>query len=180
MVVTPTEGPDRQKAIDLAERLRPHAAKVLAWNLHGLGSEKTPHVRSFKPVGLAATLLIDRPWDELRRKPDPPAGPPRLLDTELGLAERFVEDSQGEIRFCTSMGEWLIWNSQRWERDQHDTVIMGRAKGVVKSLFDLTDIEDREARHKRYEFARRLRNSAEVIGNDRAGQNGARSFHRRK
>ena len=98
--------------------------------------------------------------------------PPRLLYTELGLAERLVESSNGEIRFCQSMGSWLIWNGQRWERDRRDA-IMSKAKAVVKSLFNLGEIEDREERHQRLPVCESMRDSAKTHFDGRSCQNRA-------
>jgi hypothetical protein len=63
IVVVPGEGPGRQAAIDLADRLGPIADKVVEWVIHGWGSDETPDLASVdEKEDLATTLAIEKPW----------------------------------------------------------------------------------------------------------------------
>lgn len=37
--------------------------------------------------------------------------------TDIGNADKFVESQRGEIKYCFSRKNWLIWNSRYWEED---------------------------------------------------------------
>jgi putative DNA primase/helicase len=66
--------------------------------------------------------------------------------TDLGNAERFA-DRQGErVRYCTSWGKWLCWDSTRWAIDDADE-IMRLATETVRSIgAEAQDLTDRESR----------------------------------
>jgi putative DNA primase/helicase len=61
--------------------------------------------------------------------------------TELGLAERFVDDHGIDLRYVAQQGSWLVWDGRRWKHDEHsyttrlaiETVRnMGRKPGTVE------------------------------------------------
>lgn len=43
--------------------------------------------------------------------------------TEVGAAERFVDQYGDRIQFCHDWGSWLIWDGARWAVDQTGTII---------------------------------------------------------
>ena len=54
--------------------------------------------------------------------------------TETGNAERLVFVHGDEIRYCASLGGWLVWSGTRWKRDE-----LGRveqlAKKTIRSIY---------------------------------------------
>src|SRR5690348_10626389 len=43
--------------------------------------------------------------------------PPVFNLTQLGNAERFVHEHGSTIRYCQPWRQWLVWDGQRWCRD---------------------------------------------------------------
>lgn len=54
--------------------------------------------------------------------------------TDLGNAERFIDQHQEDVRFCYEWDKWLIWNGRRWvEGDQAS--LTRRAHATVRSIY---------------------------------------------
>ena len=54
--------------------------------------------------------------------------------TDLGNAERFVEQHGDEIRFCHRWRSWLVWDGTRWRQDESGEVER-RAKSTVRQFY---------------------------------------------
>ena len=69
IVVTPSHGPGRAEAKELADKLRPHAKKVVEWIVPELGNDDTPTLKAVDEKysiegasGIAKILAFQRPW----------------------------------------------------------------------------------------------------------------------
>lgn len=54
--------------------------------------------------------------------------------TDLGLCQRFVREHGSKLKFCSTLGAWLIWDGCRWAADERDEVFQ-MAKRTVRSLY---------------------------------------------
>lgn len=94
--------------------------------------------------------------------------------TDLGNAERMIQDYGEEIRYCAAWKKWLLWDEARWKNDQtHE--IYHYAKRTVRNMYQTAAFlsNDQERRllvdHAlRSESANRLRAMVEVAGWDPA------------
>lgn len=57
----------------------------------------------------------------------------RFPDTELGTAERFVEDHGDDLRFSYLQSQWFVWTGRRWTLD-HMGEVPKRAASTARSL----------------------------------------------
>lgn len=72
IVVVPEQGPGRPRAEELAEKLRPHAAKLISWIMPELGSEETPGLEALnEKYSIAKTLAFETPWLKKDVRPAP-------------------------------------------------------------------------------------------------------------
>ncbi len=55
--------------------------------------------------------------------------------TDVGNSERFVRDHAGQIRYVTSWGRWLTWDSNRWVLD-HNVGPEHRGKQTAKLMLE--------------------------------------------
>ena len=53
--------------------------------------------------------------------------------TDVGNAERFRDDHQDNLRFCSDIGGWYVWNGARWECDKLGQV-MELAKETIAGI----------------------------------------------
>jgi hypothetical protein len=59
---------------------------------------------------------------------------PSFNATDLGNAERFIQQHKDKVRFCHKWKRWLVWNGQRWVVD--DTAAVYRlAQETVRSIY---------------------------------------------
>lgn len=63
----------------------------------------------------------------------------RLTDT--GNAERFVQSTKGNVRYCHPWKQWLVWNKKRWKIDDSGAVAR-LGKKTVRDIY----LEARRAR----------------------------------
>lgn len=82
----------------------------------------------------------------------------RLTDT--GNAEQFVARYQDRARFCHSWGDWLLWDGQRWRKDE-----VGAVEALAKDCVDAIWSEVKEYGGDRYSdelkrWAKRSRNAS--------------------
>jgi putative DNA primase/helicase len=63
----------------------------------------------------------------------PQGGDPHL--TDMGNAQRFVQDHGADIRYCWPWRTWLDWDGKRWRRDELGRA-MASAKQTVGSMYD--------------------------------------------
>ena len=105
------------------------------------------------------------PADELERvlqsallyRPDassvPRASGLEIHNTDLGNARRLVEAHGADLRFVPPWKTWLVWEGNRWRRDE-DGAVVRRAKKVVNGLYAEAGRDpDPEARKSRARFA---------------------------
>ena len=66
--------------------------------------------------------------------------------TDLGNAERLVEQHGADLRYCYAWEKWLVWNGQVWRVDDTGEVER-RAKATVRSIYlEAGNAEDADAR----------------------------------
>lgn len=81
--------------------------------------------------------------------------------TDLGMAERLVEDHGADVRFVPGLG-WHGWDGQRWRRDD-DGAMMRRAKRTARTLRDeAAQIDDPDEAQKVFSFAVRSEQRARL------------------
>lgn len=101
-----------------------------------------------EPIAAAYTLLGEtRPARrpsvaKVRPAPDAggggslrPNGPePATAYTDLGNAERFVEQHADDVRHCAKLGGWHVWSGAHWQRDETKAA-QRRAQLTVRNLY---------------------------------------------
>ena len=55
--------------------------------------------------------------------------------TDLGNAERFIDQHQDDVRFCYEWDKWLIWSGERWVIGDEAGLIR-RAHASVRAIYD--------------------------------------------
>jgi putative DNA primase/helicase len=81
----------------------------------------------------------------------------RFKRTEYGNAERLVERHGEDLRHNAGLG-WLVWDGQRWRRDE-DGEAMRRMKETVRAMWDeLPEIEDDKVQASFFGFVRSSEN----------------------
>jgi len=76
-----------------------------------------------------------------------PQSPVRFNLTDLGNAERFIQQHGDDVRYCYPWGKWLVWTGTRWERDEAGKVHK-RAKETVRSIYGEAAAAEDEDRRK--------------------------------
>ena len=115
-----------------------------------LQNDKDPNA-AYRRVGAdAAKKLIQDAMDEhvfLEKSNEKKPGNEKNL-TDLGNAERLIEQHGENLRYVAEWHKWLIWDGIRWRMDRTGA-IMGRAKQVVRSLYaEAEDVEDEREQKK--------------------------------
>ncbi|GAH03609.1 unnamed protein product, partial [marine sediment metagenome] len=78
-----------------------------------------------------------------------------VYDTELGNAERFVDQHLDSIRYCPQYKSWYVWDPPFWRRDDSG-IITVKAKATVRSLYnEAGSLEDDGARRAKAAHARK-------------------------
>lgn len=71
--------------------------------------------------------------------------------TEYGNAQRLVAGHGSDLRWCKQWNTWLVWDGQRWRRDE-TLEVERRAKMTVRAMYrECEQVDDKQARN---EFAR--------------------------
>lgn len=93
--------------------------------------------------------------DEFEAIDPPPEGAPRVVPagvmpyTDASLADRFLKKHAAEVRFCPTMGGWLVWDGKKWARDDYRRVrhwVGGICKAASAEV--LLEIEEKGTAHK--------------------------------
>jgi putative DNA primase/helicase len=82
------------------------------------------------------------------KKPDPETGTEPGFEklTDIGNAERFTRMFDGQVKYCTQYGKWLVWDGTRWKIDDSGA-IMAFAKKCVRSMYgDAAGIDNPDVR----------------------------------
>jgi putative DNA primase/helicase len=87
--------------------------------------------KSFEQVDQAIDEALHRPWwppvvNEIPVRPF----------TELGLAERFVDQHREDICYEPSWESWLIWNSKHWDQKAGAILVQERMSKTVRKVPD--------------------------------------------
>lgn len=82
--------------------------------------------------------------------------------TEMGNAERLVDQHGERIRFCHPWGQWLTHNGKRWERDQLGSVRRWAKQTHRRIYAEAATIEDDQGRQETARWAKRSESSASV------------------
>ncbi|MEM2079750.1 MAG: phage/plasmid primase, P4 family [Nitrososphaerota archaeon] len=73
--------------------------------------------------------------------------------TDLGNAERLVEQYREQIAFVPSWG-WLVWNGRRWVTDKSEAILTELAGKVVRSIYDeISSLGSKEERERLAKWA---------------------------
>lgn len=66
--------------------------------------------------------------------------------TDMGNAERMAKLHDGNAKYCTAWGKWLLWDGARWKCDQTDEATW-KAKEAVRAIYaEAATIDDRKVR----------------------------------
>ncbi len=80
--------------------------------------------------------------------PEAPEEPPADAHlTDWGNAQRLVAMHGDDMRYCEAWGCWLIWDGQRWARDDNGAAVR-LAKDVVATLYEEAGKTEDEQRRK--------------------------------
>jgi putative DNA primase/helicase len=68
--------------------------------------------------------------------------------TDIGNAKRFIARYRGTVLYCESWGQWLVWDTMRWTKDER-LEVFARASDMIRSLYaiakKITDEDERKA-----------------------------------
>jgi putative DNA primase/helicase len=67
--------------------------------------------------------------------------------TDLGNAERFVDQNHRSVRWCDPWGQWVLWNGKVWERDIRK-FIFRLAQTTVRTIYSEAAKVDDESQRK--------------------------------
>lgn len=82
------------------------------------------HPLDFDAEWLCALSLAKAPHDYLAEQEDEaPSKCECRPFTDLGNAERFVREHGENVRYCSEIKKWLIWNGKLWEKDSSEKSI---------------------------------------------------------
>lgn len=82
--------------------------------------------------------------------------------TDLGNAQRFVNEHRTDLRYCYPWGKWLIWDSHRWKSDDSGEVHR-RGKETVKRIYsEAAAIADEDYRKKLAHHALKSESDARI------------------
>ena len=84
--------------------------------------------------------------------------------TPLGTAERFVYEHGNNIRYCQPWGQWLVWNGQRWCRDESSEVHRLAVETVRSIRKHAKSVSDEDLRAKMEVHSRRCETSNSLDG----------------
>ena len=84
--------------------------------------------------------------------------------TPLGTAERFVYEHGNNIRYCQPWGQWLVWNGQRWCRDESSEVHRLAVETVRSIRKHAKSVSDEDLRAKMEVHTRRCETSNSLDG----------------
>lgn len=82
--------------------------------------------------------------------------------TDIGNAERFVEDYGCEVRYCASDGRWLIWSGNSWQWDTTEMVVYFAQATVKEMLAHALGVQDEDKRKASILHAMRSSNMAKI------------------
>jgi putative DNA primase/helicase len=74
--------------------------------------------------------------------------PPRRTLTDLGNAERFVDEHGGRFRYCGPLGKWLFHDGKRWVRDETgaaELMMQETVRGIYAEAAKAEDSQERKA-----------------------------------
>jgi len=75
--------------------------------------------------------------------------------TDVGNAERLVEQHGKDVRWCDPFKSWFIWNDTKWSRDEAQRIVT-RAKATVRDMYaGAARIADDEMRKRLMDHARK-------------------------
>src|SRR5690348_11056133 len=84
-----------------------------------------------------------------------PGGTParEFAQTDLGNAERLLDQHGKDVRYCAAWKQWLCWDGRRWRLDETNQV-MERAKRTVRGMYaSAAQIEHKGERAELVEWA---------------------------
>lgn len=60
--------------------------------------------------------------------------PQSYSQSDMGNAQRFVDQQKENVRFCYQLGCWFVWDGKRWAKSENGEIII-LAHEVVKSIY---------------------------------------------
>ncbi len=168
-VAPPADADEREKRRALERSLR-ESARLLF--LHGQEAPRDVLVsvrfsnadssHALDPADLPALVAEEFERAAKTRLPVTPAKRRAFHYTEVGLAERFVEQHWESVLYCAEMRAWLLWNGRIWERDGADA-IRTRAKQTARRLYaEVERVEEEGARRALLVFAKRAESARTI------------------
>lgn len=114
------------------ERLRRMVKNALKARYKNAGEEGAAlQEKAFAQVDAAIEEGMAKPWY-----------PPLINEvpvrpfTEYGLAERFVDRHQADVRFEPTWDAWITWNQKHWDQVAGDMLVQEKMKDTVRAVAD--------------------------------------------
>lgn len=114
--------------------------------------DKPLHASKLRRTVQKAMAAAERSQDEAEAKAaalvsDATRGAAREFAwTDLGNAERLIDEHGSELRYCPAWVSWLTWTGQQWRRDE-DGAVFRRARDTVRGMYvEAAQIQDDDRR----------------------------------
>ena len=133
---------DVENALQNAARMCGLADGEILKTLHsglsaGMLEPRTAPVEQYSPVDIQ---VPEDPEPQIEQKEGAKSiefvasSPLGYTFTDLGNAERFIDQHGEDVRFCEKWGRWLIWDGQRWKIDESSEIIK-RGHETVRAIY---------------------------------------------
>lgn len=82
--------------------------------------------------------------------------------SDLGNAERLVDEAGRDLRYCHPFAKWLVWDGKRWAND-NTGAIKRKCKAVIRKMYaDASKILDDERRKKYIDYTRKCESDSKI------------------
>ena len=73
---------------------------------------------------------------------------PNINLTDAGNADRLLRMHEGQLRYVTEYGKWIVWNKHRWVFDEANGVIFLAELSIKNIIHEAQQINDEDTRRK--------------------------------
>lgn len=94
---------------------------------------------------IAQSVARYKPADVILTTSNGDALPIATTRTDLGNARRFAIGAKDELRYCSTQGKWLAWDSKRWQPDDGNAALSVAKEVMKRYLHEAINSEQEEA-----------------------------------